>query len=140
MDRKEAGEKRLVWDYDGSDENCPGYKVEYEDGYAFWSPKDTFEKAYRRIEGLTFGQAIEALKRGKKVARRGWNGKGMWLKLANQNLTGVDRNAFSDIDFEDDGRWAVLPCICMKTATREMLPGWLASQTDMLAEDWEILH
>lgn len=140
MMRDEAAEAGLVRNYGKDYENCPGYKVVYEDGYESWSPEAVFEYAYRPIDGLTFGLAIEALKQGKKVARKGWNGKGMWLKLAKQNYTGTDKNTFNAIDFEKDGLWAVLPCICMKTATEEMLPGWLASQSDMLCEDWEIVE
>jgi hypothetical protein len=121
-----------------------GYKVVYADGYTSWSPLPQFEEAYRPVDGLTFGLAIEALKQGKKVARTGWNGKGwngtrMWLKLAIQNRTGVDKNAFNAIDFEQDGLWAVLPCICVNTSDG-MQPGWLASQTDMFAEDWVIVE
>jgi Protein of unknown function (DUF2829) len=71
---------------------------------------------------LDFGQAIEALKQGEKVARAGWNGKGMWLALqmpdANSKMT--------------------LPYIYMKTADEQLVP-WLASQTDMLSGDWEIV-
>lgn len=52
----------------------PGYKVVYPDGYVSWSPKDVFEEAYRNIDGLTFGLAVEALKKGFKIAREGWNG------------------------------------------------------------------
>ena len=64
--------------------NDDGFLVEYIDGeranhhdhagYITWSPKSVFERAYRGINGLTFGQAIEAMKAGKKVARAGWNG------------------------------------------------------------------
>lgn len=70
---------------------------------------------------MNFGQAIEALKQGKRVARSGWNGKGMWL-----NLQAPD--ALSKMS---------LPYIYMKTADNHQVP-WLASQTDMLSEDWVI--
>jgi hypothetical protein len=63
-----------------------GYKVVYEDGYESWSPKDVFEKAYRRIDNLTFGLAIEALKLGHCVARKGWNGKNMYLAYVEGSL------------------------------------------------------
>lgn len=121
---------------DEKDKN--GYKVIYEDGYVSWSPKDVFEKAYRRIDGLTFGLAIEALKQGKKVARKGWNGKGMWLHIAN----GKHYDSYSIDLFSTDYPQTkeVLPTIIMKTATDEILVGWLASQTDMLAEDWMIVE
>lgn len=68
-----------------------GYLVEYTDGgtpnhsdfdgYISWSPKEVFERAYRLVEGITFGAAIEAMKLGKRVARAGWNGKGMHLQI-----------------------------------------------------------
>jgi hypothetical protein len=140
FETKEKRSSRNVVDGLEREGTKEGYKVVYEDGYVSWSPKDVFEKAYRCIDNLTFGMAIEALKQGKKVARKGWNGKGMWLKLARQNVTGNDKNAFSTIDFEEDGLWATLPTICMKTAGNEMLPGWSASQTDILAEDWVIVE
>lgn len=134
-----------------------GYLVEYTDGgkgntdlyagYVIWSPKEQFEKAYRETAGLTFGLALEALKRGHRVARAGWNGKGMWLSLsgvANMTRDVPAENFWSEHNAsyaaEQPERVAkVLPCITMKTATGEILMGWLASQTDMLADDWSIL-
>ena len=59
-----------------------GYKVRYPDGYESWSPKDVFEEAYRPTDAMTFGLAIEAMKKGKKVARAGWNGKNQHIELA----------------------------------------------------------
>jgi hypothetical protein len=139
----------------GADE---GYLVEYEDGgvpndtrhegYISWSPKAQFENAYRNTTGLTFGMAIEALKKGLKVSRAGWNGKGMWLSLSGPlegRVIGADQ-----FWSENNREWArqfggalVLPTITMKTINssgREaILMGWLASQTDMLSEDWEIV-
>ena len=112
-----------------SPDNDPdGYKVVYEDGYVSWSPKDVFEKAYRRIDNLTFGLAVEALKQGKKVARKGWNGKGMWLIRISGKTGELPRGANS-----------LLPFIGMKTVDDAFVP-WLASQIDILAEDWEIVE
>ncbi len=69
---------------------------------------------------MKFGEAIEALRNGDTVTRAGWNGKGMSLELqvpdANSKMT--------------------LPYIFMNTATGDRVP-WLASQTDILAEDWD---
>ena len=76
---------------------------------------------------LTFGEAIEALKQGKRVARKGWNGKGMFLYLEEFELSVISIN--KDYDYE--------PCLVMYTAQGKWQPGWLASQTDILAEDWE---
>lgn len=97
---------------------------------------DIFEATYSQAKqtGLTFGAAIEALKSGKRVARRGWNGKGMWLKL-------IPRNDWSvTIDHANDVVGLVgSPWIGMRTADHCFVP-WLASQTDMLSDDWEILE
>lgn len=109
-----------------------GYLVKYSDGYISWSPKKQFEEAYKMSGEMNFGHALELLKRGEKVARKGWNGKGMFLFLA----TGKQ--------FESDNLGDRLPeivndVICMKTAQNTICIGWLASQTDMLADDWEII-
>lgn len=71
---------------------------------------------------MTFGEAISALKEGKRVSRTGWNGKGMWLEL----------------QVPDAHSKMTLPYIYMKTAQDDLVP-WLASQTDVLAEDWGIV-
>jgi hypothetical protein len=111
----------------------PGYKVKYEDGYESWSPKAAFEKAYRQTDKMTFGLAIEALKKGHKVARKGWNGKNMWLRY----IEPYNNNQYHVAELIDiDG--TLLPYIAMKTADNGLVP-WLASQTDILSEDWEIV-
>jgi hypothetical protein len=85
--------------------------------------------------GLSFGQAIEALKVGSKLARAGWNGKRMFLYYVPANSyaaqTEVAQKEFGPLV-------AYGAYIAMKTATGEVVP-WLASQTDVLAEDWEIV-
>ena len=114
-----------------------GYKVIYPDGYESWSPNDVFEAAYRATDGMNFGLAIEAAKMGKKIAREGWNGKGMFLyhvpAAAYPPCTEVAKEAFcgSDVPY---GAY-----IAMKTAQGNVVP-WLASQTDMLADDWKIVE
>lgn len=67
----------------------------------------------------TFGDALEYLKQGHKLTRRGWNGKDMYIML--QRPTEQSK--------------MTLPYIYMKTVQGDLVP-WLASQTDMLAEDW----
>lgn len=111
-----------------------GYKLVHDGGkYQSWCPKDLFEKSYRPIDNLTFGLAVEALKMGKKVGRVGWNGKGMWLKLIKEYSANINQK--SD-NVNIDG---FLPWIGMKTADNKFVP-WLASQTDVLAEDWVIIQ
>ena len=140
----------LPADENGADE---GYLVEYVDGgkgntdhyagYVSWSPADVFDRAYRPCEGMTFGQAIESLKAGQKVARKGWNGKGMWLVLVPGTPVVHPK---PDTPYWKAGiaECEILPHIDMWTTNaqgrRAMLPGWLASQTDMLSEDWEIVE
>ena len=91
----------------------------------------------------TFGWALRQLKNGHRVRRSGWNGKGMWLCLSGTDGTrevpaaGFWAQPNREYAESQGGTAKVLPCICMKTATGEILMGWLASQTDMLAEDWE---
>lgn len=75
-----------------------------------------------------FGEAIKYLKRGLKVCRQGWNGKGMYLAYVNAYQYKVDGEVHKDSLF-------LSPWIGMKTADGKFVP-WLASQTDMLAEDW----
>ncbi|MBP5722897.1 MAG: DUF2829 domain-containing protein [Bacteroidales bacterium] len=89
-----------------------------------------------------FGEAIRALKRGELVRRRGWNGKGMflWLKPATKIKAEWCKDQILKKVIEDNGGdMDALGTICMKTADNKILTGWLASQTDMLSEDWETL-
>ncbi len=95
---------------------------------------------------MTFGQAIEALKHGKKVARAGWNGKGMflWLKPATEIKTEwcIDPMLI-DLCAQNGGAIQALGTICMfthdSTDRKAILTGWLASQSDMLLEDWYVV-
>lgn len=113
-----------------------GYKVRYADGYVSWSPKEVFEEAYRLTDGMNFGLAIEAMKKGERVARKGWNGKDMYVFLAYEPdfVTDADISAFDGKEVE------VGDMLVMKTAQNTFQPGWLASQADMLADDWYIVE
>lgn len=78
---------------------------------------------------MTFGEAVKKLNDGWRVARAGWNGNGMWLLLVDEWKVGdhwVD-------SFE------TLPFIGVKTADNKFVP-WFASQTDILASDWEVVQ
>lgn len=87
---------------------------------------------------MNFGKAIEALKNGRKVARRGWNGKGMHLVLIHgKSLHNAITENYGDGIPEHTPE--VLDTIAMYTAQKQLVVGWLASQTDMLADDWRIV-
>ena len=113
----------------------PGYRVVYPDGYTSWSPKSAFEEAYRETSAMSFGLAVEAMKKGKRVARAGWNGKGMWIRYIGPQDWQFDLDSISEteMDCEQYG------FLAMKTADNKFVP-WLASQTDMLADDWQIVE
>lgn len=85
-------------------------------------PKDKMEIP---TKCLSFSAALNMLKENRKVCRSGWNGKGMFIYLHTPSRT--------------DERWERLPFIMMKTADDKIVP-WLASQTDILAEDWCVIH
>lgn len=88
---------------------------------------------------MNFGEAIELLKLGKKVARKGWNGKGMYLFLlpaATVPLEWCKTEPLISIAKQNGGKVECLGSIRMVTADKKVLTGWLASQTDMLSEDW----
>ena len=97
---------------------------------------------------MDFGKALEALKNGKKVARTGWNCKGMYLYLVHGTTVDKEnlRNEASQILPNDEmamhrtGVAEFLPHIDMRTANGDICIGWLASQTDMLAEDWIVVE
>ena len=114
-----------------------GYRVVYEDGYESWSPAEAFEEAYRRADGLPFGLAIEAAKKGYRVARIGWNGKDMYVCLG--NVESFTTTADISSARNEDGSITAIPFLMMKTTNNEMCIGWLASQTDMLSDDWYIV-
>lgn len=91
----------------------------------------------------TFGQAIEALKVGFKVARRGWNGKDMflWLKPSATVKSEWCKDPYlKSLADANGGTIEALGTICMKTADGKILTGWLASQTDILSSDWFIVY
>lgn len=104
-------------------------------------------------KNLNFGQAIEALKQGKRVARKGWNGKGMYVVFQKGYPNGIEANkntqeALSIPEGSIIGFRPYLMMACPKGSTNhfgdtnnslDCVP-WLPSQTDILAEDWVILN
>lgn len=147
MNRLEYNEYRgwpLPADENGADE---GYLVEYtdggkpnhsgHDGYISWSPKEQFEGAYRETTGLTFGLAIEALKKGHKVARAGWNGKGMFVYFVPAASYPVQTGAAKS-HFGDGAMVPYNAYMALKNVD-ETVSTWVPSVNDCLTEDWSIL-
>lgn len=131
----------------GGSNHGDGYLVVYDNDYKSWSPKAVFDAAYRPTNGMSFGLAIEAAKLGKKIARRGWNGKNQWVVLMLAlNLPpfscqepGARVNDRTAKHIGPDTPLDSQPYFAMWTALGQWQPGWLASQADMLAEDWEVV-
>lgn len=82
---------------------------------------------------MDFSTALDLLKTGALITRRGWNGKGMYLFLIN----GEEMRQALDGEYDD---CKILPTIAMYTGKKTVLIGWLASQTDILADDWEVIE
>lgn len=96
---------------------------------------------------MNFGEAIAALKAGKRVTRKGWNGKGMFLWLKPQAVIKSDwckDPLLKGLCDANGGEILALGTVCMythdSTGRKAILTGWLASQSDMLCEDWEIVE
>lgn len=110
---------------------------------------------------LSFGGAIEALKSGLKVSRKGWNGKGMFIfmrpadelnveflvdkvkslpqSVKDYYLQDITNEKGERVPVEETDTVKFTAYLCMKAADGTIVNGWLASQADMLANDWEIL-
>lgn len=114
-------------------------------GECYPCKSDIFEASYKELtqQNMSFGEAIEAMKNGQFVRRAGWNGKGMYLWLMKPVTIPVDwckEPHLKKLAEENGGSFDALGTIRMKTADNKVLTGWLASQTDMLSEDWEICN
>lgn len=132
MTHRYIGTKEIIaWEQEKDGQ--PGYAVKYADGYTSWSPRDIFEAAYRVTEGpaqfLTFGDAVHFLKQGKRVARHGWNGKGMWLEIQRPDAHSKMTLPYLYLNYPNDS-----------ANTPGARVPWLASQTDVLCEDWVVLE
>lgn len=145
-----------VWEQSRGNE--PGYAIKYQDGYLSWCPADVYSRDYQPIDAMSFGHALKALQAGEKVARAGWNGKKMYVFLEKgsfpaewfgfkpddeirldhpSTIDGIGMGLFNPSAQRGEG--VRLPRFCMKTASGSIQPGWNASQSDMLANDWMIV-
>lgn len=125
-----------------------GYLVEYKDGYKSWSPKSVFEEAYREVGSGNFGCAIDLLKVGFAVRRKGWNGKGLFI------VKQVPSHIGGDIIPKMQSLPQSAKNILMSREnphidyTNQMLiinpdgraDSWVPSSSDVFAEDWEVVY
>lgn len=113
-----------------------------------WEMTDVVPLSDLNVITFSFGEAIRNLKNGKKVARKGWNGKGMWVVLMpalylppyNTQDTNHKVNDRTAIHIGKDTPLDSQPYVAMWTANQQWQPGWIANQADMLAEDWCIVE
>ena len=84
---------------------------------------------------MNFGEAIIAMRKGKKLQRKGWNGKGQYIELA-KNISYLNTaGEIINCNHENIGN-----CAIAFVGTSGVQMGWLASQADMLADDWQIVE
>lgn len=116
----------------------PGdYVITQIDGEKYPCKPEIFEKTYEEEKGngMTIGQAIEAIKQGRRCARKCWNGKGQYIELA-KNVSYISPNGeIANVNHEAMGNKAVA-----FVGTSGVQLGWLASQADLLSEDWYIVE
>lgn len=125
--------------------------VRIEEGYMFTTSADDkfpqymtaaeFEKTCRSTEDMNFGDALVLLKQGKRVARKGWNGKNMSVAYQKGYPDGIpcNKNTAQAWGMEEGELFKCRPYLQMRCAdgTFQM---WLASQSDILADDWYIVE
>ena len=124
-----------------------GYLVEYKDceepniptheGYVSWSPKKQFENDYRETNGLSFGLAVEAIKKGSKIARSGWNGKGMFVYYVPARNYPVQIGA-TESHFGEGSLVPYNAYMAIKNVDNTVST-WVPSVNDVLADDWQIV-
>ena len=129
-----------------------GYLVEYLDGgkpndkhhngYISWAPKEQADNAYRKTDGLPLGLAIEALKKGYRIARHGWNGKDMYVVLMDGYPDGVVANEETCLKHRLEPNCGsvvrISPYLALYNAQGN-ISTWAPSVNDALAEDWYIV-
>lgn len=130
-------------DEDGTDD---GYLVEYQDGgkanmfghtgYVSWSPKEQADYAYRQINSMTFGLAVEALKQGKAIRRDGWNDKGMFVYRVPGNAYVATTNAAKT--YFGEGALVPYNAYYALKGVDGRVSTWVPSINDVEAEDWSI--
>jgi hypothetical protein len=118
-----------------------GLKVIYEEGFESWCPKDVFEKHNRPTEALSFSFALEAARQGKKIARLGWEGTVQYVVLKPGYPQGIPCNAATAKahGIPEGTLFYYGQFLELKSRDNCCLP-WVASQSDLLHDDWYIVE
>ncbi len=116
-----------------------GYLVKYSDGYESWSPKKQFEEAYRDCMGMNFGIALELARKGVKVARESWNGKGMFIVYQKGYPQGIpcNKQTAEAWRMNEGDLFVCNPYLQIRQADGSHSM-WAPSMDDILADDWVI--
>ena len=103
--------------------------------------KDVEEAHYYSDDGLTFGEAIQLMKKGAKIARKGWNGKGMFVVYQKGYPDGIpcNKQTAEAFGYKEGELFKCSPYMQMRCVdgTHQM---WVASQSDILTEDWYVVE
>lgn len=123
------------------DSEAPGYLIMNSEGLTVWIEEAEFEQLYGDSLRMSFGCALDMLKSGCKVARTGWNGKGMFIVYRQGYMDGIPCNEATAkaFGYKEGDLFIQRPYLQMRCAdgTHQM---WLASQSDLLADDWCIVE
>ncbi len=111
------GVKLIKAEPQDNEDGEPGYKVVYPDGYKSWSPKDVFEEAYRPTTGVTFGLAIEAMRKGMSAILPHWSG-----------------DVFIQIQTPDTHSKMTAPYFYVSSRYGQV--PWIPTMVEMLSDEW----
>ena len=128
---EDPNEEVYIVEYAADPKNKPN--IEGHEGYVSMSPKHVFEKAYKRTHGMTFSDALEAVKNGRLICRKGWNGKGQHVYMEEHAKFILGKGT----GMEHDRVYP--PVLCLLNAKGDHQLGWVPSQGDLFATDWELV-
>lgn len=132
----------------------PGYEVTYPEGYKSWCPKEVFDEHNRPLNAMTYGMAIECMRLGMAVARRGWNGKDMFIcAQIHSNIPGTivpnmqslpqmakDIIMNSELMHRTDTNTLNYENQMLIVNTKTLVANsWVASSSDTFAEDYYVV-
>lgn len=118
-----------------------GYLVKYHDGYVSWCPQKEFKECSREVTGMNFAFAVEAVKNGKKIARDGWNGRGMFVVYQKGYPQGIpcNKQTAEAWGLKEGDLFICRPYLQIKNVDGSHSM-WVPSIGDVLADDWVLVE